>query len=188
MRERVSVGSGFLLMAFGGLIPFIVPQRDQTEVMVITLFLMLVGAMMVYSGYSGPPGAPTPAFPARWRLWVLSLALALLAIGLLLPILAVGTRASADMRFLWMVAFAPAALIGTFLLWRLTPEPIKDRLRGQEEAFAATTPAVRPSVRSTDSPRLRRWVWVAIVVMGALLALAMALTLLITASQTGVGF
>lgn len=171
-----------VLLGMGAAIPFVVPARDQTEVMVITLFFEVTGAMLIWSALTGP--GPSRAEPrtrlARPGMWVLGLALA--GVGLCLPW--IQSTASADGRFLWMTAFAPMTLIGVALVWRAIPEPWKERVRGGDDDSA-------PPIRKTQVARLsagslaRRVLPVGLVILAAALLAAMLIALIATVLIAG---
>jgi hypothetical protein len=183
MRIWIGAGFGVALLGLGGLIPFVVPARDQTEVMVITVFFELTGAMLVWSALSGPSSAGiAPRSSGGRAVWVAS-GLAIAAAGLLLPLLQ--KTDSADGRFLWMSAFAPMALIGVALAWRAIPERWKELLRGSDDDGPS-------GGRKAPVPRLgagspaRRFLPAALVILAAALVIAMIIALIATVLVAGV--
>jgi hypothetical protein len=182
MRIWVGAGFGVALLGMGALIPFVVPARDQTEVMVITLFFEVTGAMLVWSALNGPVSAGveprTRQTQAAW--WGLGLILA--ASGLVLPWTRVSE--SADGRFLWMTAFAPMALIGVALVWRAVPETWKERLRGDDDDGA---PSVRrmPVARLGARSAARRLLPAVLLLVAAALGVAMLIAIVATVLIAG---
>jgi len=182
MRIWVGAVFGIVLLGMGVAIPFVVPARDQTEVMVIALFFEVTGAMLVWSALSGPGQTRAEPRTRQARAGWCALGLALGLAGLGLP----WTRFtdSADARFLWMTAFAPMALIGVALVWRAIPEPWKDRLRGPDDDVAQTvrkTPVARLGVRSAA----RRFLPILLLVVTAALLAAMLIALVATVLIAG---
>ena len=182
MRIWVGAGFGIALLGMGALIPFVVPARDQTEVMVITLFFEATGAMLVWSALNGPVSARAEprTRQARAAGWALGVFLA--AGGFVIP----WTRASesADGRFLWMTAFAPMALIGAALIWRAVPEPWKERLRGEDDD--AAPPARRmPVARLGARSAARRLLPAVLLLVAAALLVAMLIAIVVTVLIAG---
>ena len=182
MRMWIAAGFGIALLGMGAMIPFVVPMRDQTEVMVIALFFEITGAMLIWSALSGP--GPSRAEPrtsrARAGWWTLGLALAVA--GLSLPW--AQQAVSADGRFLWMSTFAPMALIGAALIWRATPEVWKDRLRGADDD--AVAPGRKTPVARLRAGRVtRRVLPVGLLILAVALLAAMLIALIATVLIAG---
>lgn len=182
MRVWIGAGFGVGLLLLGAAIPFGVPLRDQTEVMVITVFFSLTGAMLVYAALSGRAGQPAPEPSRRARPWLAAGGGALILFGLGLPLVyAIGK--DADARFLWMVAYAPLALAGAAAVWRAIPATWRARLSADE--------APGPAARRSSAPRLaagsraRIGIRVALIVLIALLGAAIAVTVLATVLGAG---
>lgn len=182
MRMWIGAGFGLALLGMGAIIPFIVPARDQIEVMVIALFFEVTGAMLIWSGLSGPGSSRMEPRTTRARAgwWMVGSALAVA--GLSLPL--AQRVVSADGRFLWMTTFAPMALIGAALIWRALPEAWKERLRGADDDVASP-------IRRTPVARLpaggiaRRVLSVALMILAAALLAAMAIALVATVLVSG---
>ncbi len=181
MRIWVGAGFGLALMALSALVPFLVPRRDQTEVMVITVFLGLTGAMLVYSAQAG--GLPQ-GFPARLRPAARITGTILLFVGLGLPL--VQPSSSADVRFLWWVAFGPIALSGAALLWSSLPDTWKERLSASDEDRAPAPGKRRtPVARLNPESAARQWLPLVFIGIIAILSIAMAIALLATILSAG---
>ncbi|MEO6062969.1 MAG: hypothetical protein ABIQ99_13610 [Thermoflexales bacterium] len=182
MRLWIGAGFGVALLGMGALIPFIVPTRDQIEVMVIALFFEVTGAMLIWSALNGPGTSRAEPRTIRDRAgwWVLGMVLAMAGLGLPLA----QRTVSADGRFLWMTTFAPMALIGVALVWREVPEPWKDRLRGADDDAA---PPVRkkPVARLGAGKFARRVLPVGLVILAAALLAAMLIALIATVLIAG---
>jgi hypothetical protein len=182
MRMWFGAGFGLALLGMGASIPFVVPARDQTEVMVITLFFEVTGAMLIWSALTGP--GPSRAEPrtrrARTGMWVLGLALAVVGLGL--PW--IRSTASADGRFLWMSAFAPMTLIGVALVWRAIPDLWKDRVRGVDDDPVQPIRKA-PVARLSAGSITRRVLPVGLVILAAALLAAMLIALIATVLIAG---
>lgn len=184
MRIWVGAGFGLALMALSALVPFIVPRRDQIEVMVITVFLGLTGAMLVYSAQAG---GPPQGFPARLRPAARITGALLLCVGLGLPL--AQPTSSADVRFLWWVALGPIALSGAALLWSSLPDTWKEHL-GASDDDRAPVPGKRrtPVARLNPDSAARQWLPLVLICVIALLSIAMAIALLATIVSAGLQF
>ncbi len=170
------------LLGLGAMIPFIVPTRDQIEVMVIALFFEVTGAMLIWSALNGPGTSRTEPRTIRARAgwWVVGIVLAIAGLGLPWAQRSV----SADGRFLWMTTFAPMALIGAALVWRAVPEPWKDRLRGADDD--ATLPNRKtPVARLSAGSVARRVLPVGLLIVAAALLAAMVIALIATVLIAG---
>jgi hypothetical protein len=170
------------LLGLGAALPFVVPARDQTEVMVITLFFELTGAMLIWSALSGPGPSWAEPRTIRDRAGGWALGLVLVVAGLGLPW--AQPPASADGRFLWMTSFAPMALIGAALVWRAIPEPWRDRIRGADEDAGHPTRKM-PVARLSAGSVARRVLPAGLVILGVALLAAMIIALIATVLIAG---
>jgi peptidoglycan/LPS O-acetylase OafA/YrhL len=138
-RNRINAIFGLLLIGLAIFIPIIVPRNERKDLLIVTIFFGLVGALMIFTAFlptnANSPSAKTDAssreIPFQSRVtkkfvvtpqkspsrsaFSIGLGMIFLISGLFAPY--VLPNVTPDERFLMMIGFAPVAAVGGLLLW-----------------------------------------------------------------------
>ncbi len=149
-RVAISLAFGVMFMLLGLLIPVITPDNQRNEILMLTFWFCLTGALLLHASktYQRADNARL-----SWRS-AAGVVLSLVGIGLpLMRVPFVRDIAAADERFYVMIAIAPAFIAGLLMLRAVwTREPAPDELPTQP----SRTPVKREKVARVPKDDLYR--------------------------------
>jgi hypothetical protein len=198
-RNRINAIFGLVLIGLAIFIPIIVPRNERKDLLIVTIFFGLVGALMIFTaflpdrtnnGATNIKNPPTRSTITNKNAWVqkknaprsalgIGLGAVFLVAGLFAPY--VLPNVTPDERFLMMIGFAPVAAVGGLLMWIFLRGADSVRL---PKRTTKTTPAPStqrgPVTRAPDSKPYQKFIPLAVVTLIALLVITVIIVVVAT--------
>jgi NADH:ubiquinone oxidoreductase subunit 6 (subunit J) len=198
-RNRICAIFGLLLIGLAICIPIIVPRSERKDLLIVTIFFGLVGALMIFTALmpdrannsatniKNPLTRSTITNKNAWS-QKKSASRSALGIGLGAVFLVAGLFApyvlpnvTPDERFLMMIGFAPVAAVGGLLMWIFLRGADSVRL---PKRTTKTTPAPStqrsPVTRAPESEPYQKFIPLAVVMLIALLVITVIVVVVAT--------